>query len=38
LPWVTYGKEDQTLSIDNEPNKAFLNPDWSGFFLESFKG
>jgi hypothetical protein len=24
--------------IDDEPNKTFSNPKWSGFFLESFKG
>jgi hypothetical protein len=33
-----YGKEDQTLLIDNEPNKVFWNPKWIGLFLESFKG
>jgi hypothetical protein len=32
------GKEDQTLLIDNEPNKAFRNLKWSGLFLESFRG
>jgi hypothetical protein len=35
---LPYGKEDQTLLIDDEPNKAFWNPKWNGFFLESFKG
>jgi len=33
-----YGKEDQTLLIDDEPNKALWNPKWTGLFLESFKG
>jgi hypothetical protein len=33
-----YGKEDQTLIIDDESNKALWNPKWNGFFLESFKG
>jgi hypothetical protein len=33
-----YGKEDQTLLIDNEPNKALWNLKWIGLFLESFKG
>jgi len=35
---LLYGKEDQTLLIDNEPNKVLWNRMWSGFFLESFKG
>jgi hypothetical protein len=33
-----YGKEDQTLLINNEPNKAFWNLKWTSFFLESFRG
>ncbi len=33
-----YGKEDQTLLIDDEPNKALWNLKWIGFFLESFRG
>ncbi len=32
-----YGKEDQTLLIDDEPSKAFRNPKWIGLFLESLK-
>jgi len=35
---LLYGKEDQTLLIDDEPNKVLWNPMWSGLFLESFKG
>jgi hypothetical protein len=35
---LPYGKEDQTLLINNEPNKAFRNPKWSGLFLESLRG
>jgi hypothetical protein len=35
---LPYGKEDQTLLINNEPNKVFRNPKWKGFFLESFRG
>jgi hypothetical protein len=35
---LPYGKEDQTLLIDNESNKALWNSKWSGIFLESFKG
>jgi len=30
---LPYGKEDQTLLIDDELNKAFQNSKWSGFFL-----
>jgi hypothetical protein len=33
---LPYGKEDQTLLIDNEPSKAIHNSKWSGLFLESF--
>jgi hypothetical protein len=33
-----YGKEDQTLLIDDELSKALQNLKWSGFFLESFRG
>ncbi len=35
---LPYGKEDQTLLIDDEPSKAFWNPNWKGFLFESFKG
>jgi hypothetical protein len=35
---LPYGKEDQTLLIDDETNKALQNMKWNGFFLESFKG
>ncbi len=35
---LLYGKEDQTLLIDDEPSKTFWNPNWSDFFLESLKG
>jgi hypothetical protein len=35
---LPYGKEDQTLMIDDEPNKTLWNSKWSGLFLESFKG
>ncbi len=30
-----YGKEDQTLLINNEPNKVLWNSKWTGLFLES---
>jgi hypothetical protein len=30
---LPYGKEDQTLLINDEPNKALWNPKWSGFFF-----
>jgi hypothetical protein len=33
-----YGDRDQTLFIDDEPNKAFQNPKWNGLFLEPFRG
>ncbi len=33
-----YGKEDQTLLINNEPNKVFQNSKWIGLYFESFKG
>jgi hypothetical protein len=33
-----YGKEDQILLINDEPNKVFRNPKWTSLFLESFKG
>jgi hypothetical protein len=29
---LPYGMEDQTLLIDDEPNKTFWNPKWSDFF------
>jgi len=32
------GKKNQTLFIDNEPNKTFQNSHCSGIFIESFKG
>jgi hypothetical protein len=35
---LPYNKEDQTLLIDDEPNKALRNPKWNVFFLESFNG
>jgi hypothetical protein len=35
---LPYGKEDQTLMIDDEPSKTLRNLKWSGLFLESFKG
>jgi len=35
---LPYGDRDQTLLIDDEPNKAFQNPKWSGLFLEPFRG
>jgi hypothetical protein len=31
--WLPYGKDDQTLLINDEPNKALLNPKWSGLFF-----
>jgi hypothetical protein len=34
---LPYGKEHQTLLIDDEPNKVLWNPKWSGLFLNSFK-
>jgi len=37
-PGLPYGKEDQTLLINDEPTKAFQNLKWSGFFLKSFRG
>ncbi len=30
---LPYGKEDQTLLIDDEPNNVFQNSKWSGLFL-----
>jgi hypothetical protein len=35
---LLYGKENQTLLIDDEPSKIVENLKWSGFFLESFRG
>ncbi len=35
---LLYGKESQTLFIDNELSKAFQNTKCNGFFIESFKG
>jgi hypothetical protein len=35
---LPYGHKDQILLIDDEPNKAFQNPKWSGLFLEPFRG
>jgi hypothetical protein len=37
-PRPPYGKEDQTLLINDEPTKTFRNSKWSGLFLESFNG
>jgi hypothetical protein len=31
---LPYGKEDQTLLIDDEPSKVLQNLKWNGFFLE----
>jgi hypothetical protein len=33
-----YGDKDQTLLIDDEPNKAFWNPKWNELFLKPFEG
>ncbi len=33
-----YGKEDQMLLIEDEPNKALQNSHCSGLFIKSFKG
>jgi hypothetical protein len=30
---LLYGKEDQTLLINDEPNKVLWNPKWSGLFF-----
>jgi hypothetical protein len=35
---LPYGKEDQTLLVDDEPNKVLWNLNWSDFFLKSFRG
>jgi hypothetical protein len=35
---LLYGDRDQTLFIDDEPNKALQNPKWSILFFEPFKG
>jgi hypothetical protein len=35
---LPYGERDQTLIIDDEPNKALWNPKWNGLFLKPFKG
>jgi hypothetical protein len=35
---LLYGKEDQTLFIDDELHKTLQNSKWNGLFLESFKG
>jgi hypothetical protein len=34
---LPYGEMDQTFFIDDEFNKAFQNPKWSGLFLEPFR-
>ncbi len=34
---LPYGKENQTLLIDDEPSKTFQNRKWSGLVLESFR-
>jgi hypothetical protein len=33
-----YGEEDQTLLINDEPNKVLRNLKWTSIFLESFRG
>jgi hypothetical protein len=33
-----YGDRDQTLLIDDGPNKALWNPKWNELFLEPFRG
>jgi hypothetical protein len=35
---LPYGKEDQTLFIDDEPSKVLQNFKWNDLFLESLKG
>jgi hypothetical protein len=35
---LPYGKEYQTLLINDEPSKVLWNSKWSDFFLESFRG
>jgi hypothetical protein len=35
---LPYGREDQTLLIDDELSKALQNSKWGGLFLESFRG
>ncbi len=35
---LPYGKENQTLLIDDKPSKTVQNLKWSGLFLKSFKG
>jgi hypothetical protein len=35
---LPYGKEDQTLLINDEPSKALWNPKWNGFKKKSFRG
>jgi hypothetical protein len=35
---LPYGKEDQTLFIDDKPNKVLQNSKSNGLFLESFRG
>ncbi len=35
---LPHGYMDQTLLIDDEPNKAFRSPKWSRLFLEPFRG
>jgi hypothetical protein len=35
---LPYGKEDQTLLINDRLNKGLWNANWSGLFIESFKG
>jgi hypothetical protein len=34
---LPYGMEDQTLLVDDEPNKTLQNPKWSGFFGNLFE-
>jgi hypothetical protein len=33
-----YGKEDQTLFIDDKPSEALRNLKWTSLFLELFRG
>ncbi len=35
---LPYGKEDQTLFIEDEPNKALRDSHYNGFFIKSFRG
>jgi hypothetical protein len=35
---LPYGKEDQTLFIDDEPSKVLQNFKWNDLFFESLQG